>query len=210
MSRVDDQLLAEYALGTLPAGEVARVEAELARDPSLRAELDSIREALAIVGDALPAVKPAKGGRERLMQAVAPRPRLARFAAGLAKLLDLSLEKAKALLQSVDDPKVWEPSGMAGVHFFHLTPGPAYAGADAGIVRIEAGAFFPYHGHTGAESVLYLQGATLDPATGHVFLPGEEDFLPEGATPHKLVALPGADVLYAARLHGELTFPEEP
>ena len=57
-----DDLLA-YALGTLSPAEAARVEAELARDPTLRAELRADLDALALLLDDLdPAAVPVPAG----------------------------------------------------------------------------------------------------------------------------------------------------
>ncbi|MCP2013975.1 anti-sigma-K factor RskA [Deinococcus sp. HSC-46F16] len=59
-----DDLLA-YALGTLSPAEAARVEAELARDPALRAELRADLDALALLLDDLdPAAVPLPAGAE--------------------------------------------------------------------------------------------------------------------------------------------------
>ena len=51
----DDELLSAYLDGELSAGERARLEARLATDPALRAELDALRRTAALVHD-LPTV----------------------------------------------------------------------------------------------------------------------------------------------------------
>lgn len=209
MTGHDDDLLAAVVLGTASEAERARVEADAARDPALRARLDAVRTALDALPDALPAVTPSSDGRRRLLAAAAPRPRLARFADRLARFLDVGLERARAILESVDDASSYEESGLPGVRFFHLEGGPAVAGAHIGIVRIQAGGRFPYHGHGGGtERVLFLQGACHEPETGRSLRAGDEDEVRDGSFAHELVVLPGPDLLYAAALFGELTFPE--
>ncbi len=209
MSRVGEDVLTEYVLGTLPEAERVRIEAALGHDRALAAEVAAIAEALGALTDALPPAAPAPDRRALLLGAATRRPRFERLLDRVAKLFDLGLEGARRLLDSVDDPAVWSPSGLPRVHFLHLQGGPAIAGADAGIVRIEAGAAFPYHGHTGRERVLFLQGACRVPELGgRVLRAGDDDFVDDTSFAHELVALPGPDVLYAAVLFGQVTFPE--
>jgi hypothetical protein len=68
---VDPERLAAYVAGGLDADERAEIEAQLARDPALRAEaarLERVEEALA----ALPPAAPAPGFEDRLRDHVAP------------------------------------------------------------------------------------------------------------------------------------------
>jgi len=67
-----DELLSAYLDGQLSAGERARVDARLAADPALRAELDALRRTVALVRELPPVPVPRNF---ILPQAVAPRPR---------------------------------------------------------------------------------------------------------------------------------------
>lgn len=68
---MDPDRLAAYLAGELAADEHAAVEAALARDPALRADLDALRRADAALAAQEPAALP-EGARERLLEALAP------------------------------------------------------------------------------------------------------------------------------------------
>lgn len=206
MKPLDDALLAEYALGTLPAADRAAVEAELARSPSARAAVDEVRAVLGRLGEALPPESPPTGGRDRLLAAAAPlRSRFEALAERLAALIDVGVEQARALLAGVDE--AWAPSPWTGVTLFHLPRGPRIAAAhDAGLVRVQAGTRFPYHEHVGAEEVLVLQGAFVDHADGAVYRAGDHVRQAAGSR-HAYTALDGPDLVYAVVLFGPIEFP---
>jgi len=72
-----DELLSAYLDDQLSAGERARLEAQLATDPALRAELDTLRRTVALVRDLPPVPIPRNF---ILPQTVAARPRPVRRA----------------------------------------------------------------------------------------------------------------------------------
>lgn len=167
-------------------------------DAFLDAVYGEAGEALAGLGlsrlsDALPELAPPPSLRARILEAAAPQARLARYAGAVAELLDLGLDKAKALLERIDDPSAWVDE-LPGVQFLWVDGGPRVAAAVRGFLRVEPGLDFPEHEHLGDEVTLVLQGGFEDPARGLSFRAGEIDRMPQGTT-HMFRALPGAKLL---------------
>lgn len=192
---VHDDELAELALGTLPPALAAAV----ARD-ALAAEVTAAHEALASLAVALPPVAPSPGLRDRLMASARGPARFAPFVDRLARLADLALERAQALLAELLRPDVWQPSPGPNVHLVHFDGGPAVAGADAGFVRVAAGTPFPDHRHVGDETVLVVQGSYLD-SGGATVRAGDQVTMPADSR-HAFVAGAGEDLIYAVVVHG--------
>lgn len=161
----------------------------------------ALSEAFAMSATLVPPMTPSPALRARVLQAV-ERPRYA-FLDRVARLLDLGAEKARALLDRVDDLASWEPSGP-GVRLLHLEAGPSLANAVVGLVHVEAGTRFPRHAHIGQEYVLVLQGAIRD-EDGRVLLSGDLAAMPPGSE-HEFEALPGEDLLYLAVVHEGVDF----
>lgn len=184
------ELLAEYALGMLPADDAARVEELLATDASARAELRELEDAAAALVEP---VAPPPALRARVLEST-KRGRFHGFAEVFGELFDVTVERAKQLLDLVDDPREWgESPGPGGL--IHFTAGPAVAGADTGFVRVPAGAEFPEHGHGGEEITLVLQGGAVD-SDGVEFKRGAV-IRKAGGTRHSFTALPGVDYIFA-------------
>ncbi len=181
---VGPELLALHALDALDADDAARVEAAVAADPALARELDALRAAAAAIAGELPVVAPPAGVKARLeasLDALTRPGRLDRFAARLAALFDVTVDKARMMLAWIDQPDQadqpdepgrWEAMAP-GVSLMHLPAGPACAGADCGFVRLEPGATFPWHAHDGEEVTVVLQGRARD-ADGTALAPGAE------------------------------------
>ncbi|MFO0696444.1 MAG: cupin domain-containing protein [Polyangiales bacterium] len=155
-------------------------------------------DALVALAEALPPSGPEASGRARLLGLAAPEGRLDRFAADVARLLDLAPEAASALLARASTPAPYEPGPFPGVSLFHVVGGPAVAGAITGFVRLVAGAEFPEHEHLGDEAVLILQGRLID-SGGAERGPGEVVPMPAGSR-HGVVAKAGPDLVYLAVL----------
>lgn len=186
---VGHELLALHALDALDADDAARVEAAVAADPALARELDALRAAAAAIAGELPVVAPPAGVKARLeasLDALTRPGRLDRFAARLAALFDVTVDKARMMLAWIDQPDQpdrahpGQPGGAArweamapGVSLMHLPAGPACAGADCGFVRLEPGTTFPWHAHDGEEVTVVLQGRARD-ADGTALAPGAE------------------------------------
>ena len=197
-------LIPLHALGALDADEAARVEAAVAADPALAAELAAHRDAAAALGDALPPEPPAPAVRDRLMAsvdaAVAPN-RWERFAARVAEMFDVSVDKARMFLGWIDEPARWEPSPLPGVQLVHLPGGPAWAGADCGLVRVPAGTRFPWHGHHGEELTLVLAGRAVE-SGGAELVPGAETVLTAADEHDFVVDEASGDYIFAVRFYG--------
>jgi quercetin dioxygenase-like cupin family protein len=165
-------------------------------------------EALANLAVMLPAARwgarPPAGSRERLLAVVRRMPvRYAPFYDRLASLFDLETSALVAQLERSQDASAWEALGP-GSSAFHLRGGPRVAGADVGLVRVEAGRVFPEHRHLGHERVLVLEGGYRDSA-GHVVSAGDFHEM-ERDTRHSYKVLAGGPLVVALVLFGGVEF----
>ena len=181
------ELLPLYALGELAADDAAAVERALETEPALARELDQY---LGLV-----AVAPPVDVKARLL-ASAGAGRFESFAARVAQLFDVTLDRARELLGLIEKPAAWEQP-IPGVSLIHFAGGPAWAAADCGFVRIARGCKFPWHTHRGEEVSVILSG-TLRDLDGTVLRAGDQLIHPQG-TQHELVAEGDDDVIYVAR-----------
>lgn len=207
MSSVVDvrELLPLHALGALEAEEAKLVEQAIAEDAALRRTLDGYREVAHALADALAPVRPPVDLRGRLFSSVdeiCKPPRLDRFSRRIAELFDVTVEKARMFLGWVDDPKMWvEQPDFPNVKLIHLPAGPAWAGADCGLVWMPPGLAFPLHDHKGQEVTLVLQGRSLD-SSGTIMEPGVEMVLEPGR-PHSYSVDDGSEpYVFAVRFYG--------
>ena len=200
MSRAEDvrELIPLYVLGLLEPDEAGVVEHAVHRDPALAAELSSYDAAAARLLDGVAPVAPPAALRDRLLASVGGS-RFDRFAARMAEMYDVAIERARELLGLIEDPKTHEPA-FPHASLIHFTGGPACAGADCGFIILEAGAQFPWHRHDGEEVVLVMQGAMID-GDGTVTRVGEEDRRGAG-TEHEFRAAEGDDLIFCARVWG--------
>lgn len=195
MSAVDiKELLPLYALGVLDGGEMALVERAAAADPAIAAELAGYQTAADTLVEP---VAPSSHVKARLL-ASAGGGRFDRFAARLATMYDVTIERAREFLGLAERPASWQAQMIPGIDLVHFDGGPAYAAADCGFVRIAPGATFPPHTHMGEEMSLVIQGRMRDASTGLVLVPGDELLLAE-ASGHYLVGEGDEDCIFAAR-----------
>jgi putative transcriptional regulator len=181
------ELLPLYAVGELSADEAVAVERAVETDPKLAAELDSYLELLAVA--------PSTDVKARLI-ASAGGGRFEKFGDRMAKLLDVTIDRARELLGLIERPSSWE-NPVPGVSLIHFDGGPAYAAADCGFVRIAPGCKFPWHTHRGEEVSVILSGAMRD-VDGRVLRAGDE-LLHQQGTQHELTAEGDEPVIYVAR-----------
>lgn len=125
----------------------------------------------------LTAVPPTVSARERLLGA-ATTGRLHRFAQALSTLLDVTVERARGLLDRAMEPGNWESGVLPGLSTFWVEGGAAVSGCIRGFIRLEAGHDFPAHNHLGDEQVLVLEGVMID-SDGSAYHPG--DYLPKAS-----------------------------
>lgn len=137
------------------------------------------------------AVAPPAGLRARILGDLDGIARFKSVAEALRRFVDLGAEAVEGLLRKIDDAAAWG-EGFPGIRYFHFTPGPALAGAEAGFVRLEPGATFPHHRHLGPERTFVLDGIMQD--RGEVYGPGS---IVESAagTAHEYTAGPGRDLI---------------
>lgn len=183
------ELLPLYAAGELAADEAAAVERAVQADVALARELDSYLELLAVA--------PSPDLKAQLL-ASAGGGRFESFSGRLAKLFDVTVDRARELLGLVERAASWEePVPGIGARLIHFAGGPACAAADCGFVRVAPGCKFPWHTHRGEEVSVILSGAMRD-LDGRVLRVGDELIHPPG-TQHELLADEVEGVIYVAR-----------
>lgn len=190
------ELLPLYALGILEPDEAAFVERAIARDTSLAAELADYQQATGELGAALAPVAPAPDVMTRLLASIGGG-RFEAFSARMAKLFDVTLDRARELLGLIERPASWIVQ-IPGIALVHFDGGPSTAGADCGFIRMSPGAIFPPHGHLGEESVTILTGRVHDVTNNVMYGPGDECVQVPG-TQHYLMCVGDEDCIYASR-----------
>jgi putative transcriptional regulator len=176
-----EDLLLGFALGELDDAGMRAFELACRASPSLAEEALALRESLAIVGALGPDVAPPSATlRARILAAAEGRGTLASWADRLAQFFEISVDKARALLDAASEPDTWELDSLPGVGLIHLSAGPRLAGADAGLVRFPAGLHWPMHRHLGEERMLILSGGFRDDA-GRTWGPGDELVMTPGS-----------------------------
>jgi len=200
-------LLPLHALGLLDAADCEAVERAVAADPALAAELVAYRDAASALVRTLPAVEPPAPVWDRIVHSIGAG-RFERFVTRFQHLFDVTAERAREVLGWVDDPSRWE-AFKPGSWLIHFEAGPACAGADNGLVKVSAGAPFPWHGHDGEETALVLQGSGRD-HKGNVLHAGDV-WVEHAGTQHEFHAGEGEDLVFAVRVYGvdfDVTRPE--
>jgi len=190
------ELLPLYALGILDADEERAVEAAVARDPALAAELASYRDAATAM---IAPETPSADVKTRLLASIGAG-RFERFSTAMGRLFDVTVDRAREILGLADRTASWELP-MPGVGLVHFDGGPACAAADCGFIRLADGAVFPPHTHRGEEVslILFTRGSLRSIAkdgTERMLHAGEELVLPQGSE-HHLIAV--GECIFAAR-----------
>lgn len=186
-------------------------------DPFLRELAEAgVNEAEAIdaLVDGLEPARLPDGLRARILASVAAEPRFASFAEQVARLVDVTVERARALIAAIDDPASWGPSAVPLMQLYNFDGGPAVANAITGFIRMPSGSTFPLHEHVGDETVLVMQGSFRD-SRGQTFGPSEIASSPAGSA-HSFTVESGPELIYLAvvqggvRLDGETYGPDDP
>ena len=174
------ELLPLYVLGALDAAEMDHVDRAVADDLQLAAELASLADTASAL---ITPITPSDDVHARLLSSIGAGP-YEQYAAVMARLYDVSLDRSRELLGLIDRKASWE-TALPGVHLVHFEGGPAYAAtADCGFVRLDCGTAFPPHKHLGEEVSLILAGRLRDRTTGQVYGAGDEIIEPQdGADP---------------------------
>lgn len=187
------ELLPLYVLGALDEAEMNQVMLAVAADPQLADELAALEDAaLALIAP----VTPSFDVHARLLSSIGAGS-FERFAAQMARLYDVTVDRSRELLGLIDRTASWE-TALPGVHLVHFDGGPAYGAADCGFVKLDPGTAFPQHKHLGEEVSLILAGHVRDRTTGRVYGPGDE--IVEGQdVEHDVVCEGDEACIYAAR-----------
>jgi putative transcriptional regulator len=193
------ELLPLYALGILEADEVAFVERAVAGDAALAAELAMFQEATGELAEVTQPVVPGPEVKQRLLASVGGG-RYEAFSARIARLFDVTLDRARELLGLIERPASWVQQ-IPGLGLVDFEGGPATAGADCGFVRLAPGAMFPPHTHLGEEATTILTGRLHDPVNDRMIGPGD-DYVQVAGTTHYLVCVGDEDCIYATRAVG--------
>ena len=191
------ELLPLYALGILEVDEAALVERAIADDAALTAELASYQQTTAALGSTVAPVAPSAAVKQRLLASIGGG-RFEAFSGRMAKLFDVTVDRARELLGLIERPASWIPQIIPGISLVHFEGGPATATADCGFVRIVPGGVFPPHTHLGEEIVTILSGQLHDLTNDRVIGPGDDYLQIEGTT-HYLVCIGTEDCVYASR-----------
>lgn len=200
MSVCVTEQLPDFLLGGLPADQADVVASHLGDCERCSQELDDISESLSGLALELEPVQPSPALRERIL-ASAQKGRFAQFAERFAKMFDVAVDRAKELLDLVDQPSAWEDGPCEGSGLIHFDAGPATVGADTGFVRVKPGVLFPWHTHGGLETNLVLQGSCID-SDGTVYKRGDV-FVNQPGTAHEFRAAEGdLDYVFAVVVFG--------
>ncbi len=197
------ELLPLYALGILEADEAGVVERAVASDAALAAELASYQQTADAIGSAIQPVAPSPEVKQRLLASVGSG-RFEAFAARMARMYDVTIDRGRELLGLIERAASWIPQVVPGISFVDFEGGPATAGADCGFVRLAPGAVFPPHTHLGDETTTILSGQVHDPVSGRTIGPGEDYNHAEGST-HYLVCVGDEPCIYATRAHNGIS-----
>ena len=197
------ELLPLYALGILEADEAGVVERAVASDAALAAELASYQQTAGAIGSAIQPVAPDPEVRQRLMASIGGG-RFEAFAARMARMFDVTVDRARELLGLIERKASWIPQVIPGLSFVDFEGGPSTAAADCGFVRLAPGATFPPHTHLGEEMTTILSGRVHDPVNDRTIGPGEDYIRPEGST-HYLVCVGDEDCIYATRAYNGIS-----
>ena len=193
------ELLPLYALGILESDEVTVVERAIAGNPELAAELTAFQQTAGALPAALQPVAPPPDVLQRLLASVGGG-RFEQFSTRLAKLFDVTLDRARELIGLIERPASWRPQ-IPGISLVDFDGGASAANADCGFFRLSPGAMFPPHTHLGEEVTIILAGQVRDMANNRVIGPGEEYVQAQGSK-HYLLCIGDEDCIYAARAEG--------
>jgi hypothetical protein len=163
------------------------------------------REVLGDLGTALPDQKPPDRLRSHLLSAL-DSPSISKgYTARLATLFDITESDVEKVLARMQHAEEWVPF-LPQVSLLHLAGGPAIQGADAGLVRFEAGMTYPSHIHQGEERQLILCGSLID-NLGHRFAEGDLIVMAKDSE-HELIVTSDVPCVCAVVLFNGLTWSD--
>jgi hypothetical protein len=134
---------------------------------------------------------------------------MAAFVDKLAALFDITINKARALVDRLDADGPWLPGPVAGSWIMMFDErGPKLVGAFCGFVKMNPKVSWPRHTHLGTEHMLVLAGGfTQD--DGVEVHPGVIHTMSEG-TSHNFVIFPDEPCISAVVAYGGVRFDSGP
>ena len=168
----------------------------------LRAAETRIAEIVSLAVEA----KPPPGLRERVLASASRAPRLVRFAPVVARMLDVTHDRALECLAAIDEPSQWQDTPFDGVKRMPIAGGPRTKGAVTHFVRVEPGKIVPMHEHLGPEIGIFLQGRGRG-QDGKLCGPGDIDEYALG-TAHSVECLPAVASVMLVVAHGGVRFED--
>ena len=172
--KFDDDILIQFALGSLDAETSRALIKKLAVSTSLREQLQDIQATLANVPLAEPPVQASNALRELILGSIEQETCFDGFVERFANLFDLEDSQAKSLLDKIDRVarRPWKATIIPGVRILKFPGGPRVADATCGIVSVRENQLFPSHQHRSDEWLLVLQGTARDDK-GHTLQAGD-------------------------------------
>ena len=198
--------VSELLLGQVSDDERAAMEAHVADCERCARELSQAADAFATLALALPAEAPPPSLRSRLLDAATP-PRLAHMVERVAGLFDVTRQRARALLDTIDDPSVWLPGPVDASWILPVERcGPKTEGAFCGFVKMGASVRWPPHRHLGREFMMVLEGGFRQHDGVEVHA-GDVHVMEEGSV-HDFTIFGDEHCLAAAVLFGGIAFDD--
>lgn len=197
--------VASELLPVCAPSEILRRDEALAQRAAV-GEIAHAKEALASIAIADKPEAPPSSVRERLLASMRRPGRYGAYVDRMARMFDISTAEAEALMARIDDPAAWNPFFVPGVEVLEVKTGPRLANAVAVIARLQPGARFPEHAHSGEETMFVLAGGFREEGEGgHEIWRGDE-LLSGSGTGHAFVALPGEPCIAASLIEGFAEF----
>ena len=200
----DEHLPRSILWGLRAPGDASFASKHLRECPDCAAKLRAVEARIGEIVAASAEATPPAALRQRVLQSTTDTPRLVHYTDVVAKLLDVSAEKARAFLAVIDEPSQWQATPFEGVTRIPVEGGPQTMGAVAHFVRVEPGKVVPIHHHYGREIGIFLQGRGRG-EDGRVFGPGDVDDRAEG-TSHLVESLPVVASVMLVVAHGGVSF----
>ena len=183
------ELAAAHALGTLDGADVARLAAELERNPDQKAEVAKFLDAAAALAHvAAPQVVPPPKLRSKLLAQIRTQPRAVAGAAPPPVPEGFSFV--------LNDNSGWQPGPLPGFRVKQLS-----VSRDMGyhmlLAEISPGARFPEHDHKSSEELFIVSGHLQ--TEGRLLGPGDFLHAEPGTHHHELISPDGCVALLIER-----------
>jgi len=185
---------------------VTRADGSLASAGIADTDLAGTKDAVAALGLTTAPAAPPADLRARLLASHERGGRYGIFADRIARLFDLSLPDAEALMKRVESASEWNAFLVEGVEMIPVAVGPKCKGAIATLVRLQPGVTFPEHTHRGDETMHVLDGGFREHANGGEEAWRGDELLRADGSDHALMALPGVPCIAAVLIVGRVEF----